>query len=166
MTHRIHILRGLVAALALAGALPAAAGAREPDLRRPVGGLIERHAERLGLTGQPLAAVQAIVAASGERHAALLARLDAARAQMRELLSQPVPDAQAVMAQADAIGAIETDLHKNRLQAILDIRNQLTPEQRAELLRIRDEEHAKRDAEAEHGECMQDHAPGAAPSPR
>jgi Spy/CpxP family protein refolding chaperone len=60
------------------------------------------------------------------------------------------------MSQADAIGAIETQLHKNRLQAILDIRSQLTPEQRAELLKVRDEEHARRDAEAgEHGRCME-----------
>jgi Spy/CpxP family protein refolding chaperone len=149
-------LRAWIAVLALtAGLLPAAAVARDrdPDPRRPIGGLIARHAERLGLTGEPLAAVQAIVAASGERHAELVAQLDEARGQMRQMLSQPVPDAAAVMSQADAIGAIETQLHKNRLQAILDIRAQLSSEQRGELLKIREEERARRDAEGEHGEC-------------
>lgn len=138
----------LAAALCLAGA----AGAR-PDERRPVGGLIARHAERLGLTGEALAAVQEVVDASGVRHEALLAELDASRAAMRELLSQPIPDADAVMAQADAIGELETQLHKNRLRAIMQIRALLTPEQRAELLRIREEERARRDREHEPCEC-------------
>ena len=147
MRHQ-RTLRAAIAALALAASLaPAAAFAREPDPHRPIGGLIARHAERLGLTGAPLAAVQAIVKASGERHAQLMAVLDQERLRMRELLSQPVPDAAAVMSQAEVIGGIETQLHKNRLQAILDIRNQLTPEQRAELLKIRDVEHAQRENE-------------------
>ena len=157
-----RMLRAGIAALALAASLaPAAAFAREPDPHRPIGGLIARHAERLGLTGAPLAAVQAIVKASGERHAELMAALDGERLRMRKLLSEPVPDAAAVMSQADAIGAIETQLHKNRLQAILDIRNQLTPEQRAELLKIRDEEHAQREREPE---CEPGHGPP--PPPR
>jgi Spy/CpxP family protein refolding chaperone len=136
----------LVAALGLAGAADA-----RPDEHRPIGGLIARNAERLGLEGEALAAVQAVVTASGQRHEALVAELDAARQAMRALLSKPVPDSAAVMAQADAIGAIETRLHKNRLQAIMEIRALLTPAQREELLRVRDEEHAKRELEGK--EC-------------
>jgi Spy/CpxP family protein refolding chaperone len=154
MRHAKILCRAL-AALALAATLPAAAGAQARDPHRPVGGLIESHAERLGLEGPAGDAVRAIVAASGERHAAILERIDAARDRMRELLSDPTPDQAAVMDQAEVIGDLETELHKNRLQAILDIRGQLSPEQRAELMRIREEEHARRDAE--HGECMQKH---------
>jgi Spy/CpxP family protein refolding chaperone len=144
--------RAARAALALAAVLGLAGAAdARPDAHRPIGGLIERNAERLGLSGDARAAVQAVVDASGERHEALLAQLDAARDAMRALLSQPVPDTNAVMAQADAIGAIETQLHKNRLQAIMEIRALLTPEQRTELLRVRDEERAKR--EHEDKEC-------------
>lgn len=142
-------LAAVLAVLGLAGA----ADARQ-DEHRPVGGLIKRNAERLGLTGDALAAVQAVVDASGMRHEALLTQLDAAREAMRALLSKPVPDANAVMAQADAIGAIETQLHKNRLQAIMEIRALLTPAQRTELLRVRDEEHAKRALEEK--ECGHD----------
>jgi len=145
---RVGAVLALVAALALAGA--ASAGG-QPDETRPPGGLITRNAARLGLQGDALAAVQAVIDASGARHADLLAKLDTARDAMRELLSQPVPDAKAVMSQADAIGAVETELHKNRLQAIMEIRALLTPEQRKTLLQIRDEEHASR--EHEGGEC-------------
>ena len=143
----------LALALAAVVGLAGAADARQ-DEHRPVGGLIKRNAERLGLTGDALAAVQAVVDASGMRHEALLTQLDAAREAMRALLSKPVPDANAVMAQADAIGAIETQLHKNRLQAIMEIRALLTPAQRTELLRVRDEEHAKRALEEK--ECGHD----------
>ena len=145
---RLGVALALVAALALAGA--ASAGG-SPDETRPPGGLITRNAARLGLQGDALAAVQAVIDASGARHADLLAKLDTARDAMRDLLSQPVPDSKAVMAQADAIGAVETELHKNRLQAIMEIRALLTPDQRKMLLAIRDEEHARR--EHEGGEC-------------
>jgi Spy/CpxP family protein refolding chaperone len=153
------LLRRAARALAAALGLAALAGtaAAGPDPHRPVGGLIERHAERLGLSGEARAAVQAVVDASGVRHAELLADLDAAREAMRGLLSLPVPDADAVMAQADAIGALETALHKNRLRAIMEIRALLTPEQRSELLRVREEERAR--PEREHGECPPPGAP-------
>jgi len=144
---RLRAALALVAVLAIAGA----ASADSPDEERPPGGLISRNAARLGLQGDSLAAVQAVIDASGARHADLLGKLETARAAMRELLSQPVPDSKAVMAQADAIGAVETELHKNRLQAIMQIRALLTPEQRNMLLQIRDEEHARR--EKEGGEC-------------
>ena len=149
----------LAAALALASlALAGAASAGPPeDETRPPGGLITRNAARLGLQGDALAAVQAVIDASGARHADLLAKLDTARDAMRELLSQPVPDSKAVMAQAEAIGAVETELHKNRLQAIMEIRALLTPDQRKMLLALRDEEHARR--EREGGEC-EAHAQG------
>ena len=138
-----RIARSALVLAAVLG-LAASAAARQDDEHRPIGGLIQRNAERIGLKGDALASVQAVVEASGKRHEALLAQLDAARNAMRSLLSKPVPDSAAVMAQADAIGSIETQLHKNRLQAIMDIRALLTPEQREVLLRVRDEEHAKR----------------------
>jgi Spy/CpxP family protein refolding chaperone len=156
---RLAAALSLAALLALAGA--ASAGGGPHDEERPPGGLISRNAARLGLEGDSLAAVQAVIHASGARHADLLAKLDTARDAMRELLSQPVPDSKAVMAQADAIGAVETELHKNRLQAIMQIRALLTPEQRNMLLQIRDEEHARR--EREGGEC--EGHPQAAPIP-
>jgi hypothetical protein len=43
------------------------------------------------------------------------------------------------MAQADALGAVETELHKLRLSAMMGIHGQLTPEQRAKLKELRGE---------------------------
>jgi Spy/CpxP family protein refolding chaperone len=125
----------LVAGLTLAGA----ADARPPGPGHSFGGMIERHAERLGLSEETRAAIQGIVEASGARDAALHEQLEQAHQRMRELLSGPTPALDAVMSQAEAIGALETGLHKNRLQAILEIRTLLTPEQRDELIRIREE---------------------------
>ena len=49
------------------------------------------------------------------------------------------PDESAVMQQADSIGKAETELHKQRLAALIGIRALLTEEQREELSRIREE---------------------------
>ena len=148
-----------LAALVLCAVLciAAAASAHPPGPPDgPPGGLVERNAERLGLSGDARAAVQAVVDASGARHAELSAKIDAARNAMRALLSKPIPDANAVMAQADAIGALETELHKNRLRAIMQIRALLSPAQRDELLKILEETRAQRDREGDecerHGE--------------
>jgi hypothetical protein len=55
---------------------------------------------------------------------------------MRTLLSQEVPNEAAVMQQADAIGALEIAIRKQRLQVMLRIRALLTPAQRQELMRL------------------------------
>ncbi len=55
------------------------------------------------------------------------------------LLSQDDPDEAAVMQQAETIGKVETEMHKHRLSTLLAVRALLTPEQRAELTRIREE---------------------------
>ena len=62
---------------------------------------------------------------------------------MHDLLSQETPDESAVMQQAEAIGQAETELHKHRLGTLIKIRALLTDEQRAELIRIREETRAQ-----------------------
>jgi hypothetical protein len=63
---------------------------------------------------------------------------------MRTLLSQEVPNAAAVMQQADAIGALELAILKQRLQVMLRIRALLTPAQRQELMRLQETWQARR----------------------
>ena len=108
----------------------------------PPGGLVERHAERLGLRGESLERVQQSIRTSGERHRVISEELREARSTLRELLSRPSPDAARVLEQAEVLGRIETRLEKNRLEAILEIRALLTPAQRDELVRILDERRA------------------------
>jgi len=51
------------------------------------------------------------------------------------------PDEEAVMQQAELLGAIETEMTKHRLRTLLRIHALLTPEQRKEMMAIRRERH-------------------------
>jgi hypothetical protein len=64
--------------------------------------------------------------------------------ELRALLASDAPDAGAVMAKADAIGAAETALQKQRLRTMLAVRALLTSEQRRELVKIHEEFRARR----------------------
>ena len=115
------------------GRLPRDAGSR------PGRFIEEEYAERLGLEAETLAAIRTIVETTHLQSQALGAELRQAYAQMRLLLSQEMPDAAAVMQQADIIGALELTARKDRLQAMLQIRALLTPAQRRELVRLQGE---------------------------
>ncbi len=105
----------------------------------PPSGSIEEHAEQLGLDEETLDAIQEIVKVSHKRGRALREGRHAAHEVMRSLLSQVAPDESVVMQQAEVIGALELEERKNRLRAMLQIRALLTPQQREELVRIREE---------------------------
>jgi Spy/CpxP family protein refolding chaperone len=139
--------------------LAAAAGAGivhagEPHGRRherpPFDQILERHAERLGLDAETLARIRAAADASRPEHERLAGELHALRLEMRTLLSADAPDREAVLRQADRIGAAETALDKHRLLTLLEIRALLTPEQRRELVRIHEERRRERE-EAHQG---------------
>jgi len=102
-------------------------------------GLIEEHADRLDLDDETRAAVRALVDESHERAAELHEDHRKARRALRDLLSQDSPDEATVMKQAELLGAIETEMHKHRLQTLLRIHTLLTPEQREEMMAIRRE---------------------------
>jgi Spy/CpxP family protein refolding chaperone len=108
-------------------------GGPEPDR------FIARHAEELGLSSEALEAIDKIVDESHARAKTLHEELRTQFDTMHQLLTQEMPDEAAVMAQADVIGALKVEEQKNRLRALIAIRNQLTPEQRQELIRIREE---------------------------
>jgi Spy/CpxP family protein refolding chaperone len=129
------------AALLVAGVLVAAAGHARPPFHGPgphdPGGFVERHAEQLGLDAAQQETIRGILDESHEGGSALHEELRALRGELHELLMQDPPDEEAVMAQADAIGAAEVALHKQRLSTMIAIRNQLTPEQREALKELR-----------------------------
>lgn len=143
----------LAGALLLAALLSAPAGAEgagpppgPPDEGPgPPGGapphpfFLERHAERLGLDEQARFTIRRIVERVREAREERRPKIQAAYEHMHELLAADQPDDAAVMAQAEVISALELADHRERLMAMLAIRSVLTPEQRAELLRIREE---------------------------
>lgn len=138
-------VKALVAGVLLASLT--VSGLSHADIGRPLreagpspGRFIEEeYAERLGLEAETLAAIRTIVEAAGLQNKALWAEMHRAYAQMRQLLSQEMPDTAAVMQQADTISALELTERKNRLQAMLQIRALLTPAQRQELVRLQGE---------------------------
>jgi Spy/CpxP family protein refolding chaperone len=102
----------------------------------PIDGLLERHADELGLDAATTARIHDIAA---QARAAALPLHDDMRAlhqAMHTLLSQDAPNSDDVMQLADSIGAAETELHKRRLETMLEIRALLTPDQRAKLVQI------------------------------
>jgi Spy/CpxP family protein refolding chaperone len=145
----VGFLAVVIAALAVASAgsaRPPFGGHHGPGGHHPghgPHGFIEEHAAQLGLDEATRGAIDEIVDESRERGRELRRELRGLHREMHHLLSQDAPDEATVMQQADAIGQVETELHKHRLAAIIKIRSLLTEEQRAELTRIRQETRAQ-----------------------
>lgn len=134
------LLRALALSLPVVLALAAASSARPPGWGghgRDPGGLLEEHADELGLDEQTREAIRSIVSDSRESGEALRAELRGLHLRMKDLLEQDAPEREAVMALADEIGRVETSLHRHRLGALLEIRALLTPEQRKQLAELR-----------------------------
>lgn len=90
---------------------------------------LERRIGRAALPAETQAAVYAQIDEARAERRPLEASLDAARQRMRELLEQEPASVEAVMAQADTIGALETQLQKLGLRTMVAIRALVTPEQ-------------------------------------
>jgi Spy/CpxP family protein refolding chaperone len=105
---------------------------------------LDMHADELGLDDETREAIRTIVDASHERADELHGELRDLHQEMRDLLSEDAPDEAAVMRHADAIGKVETEMHKHRLSTLLKIRALLTPEQREELMQAREERREER----------------------
>jgi protein CpxP len=155
---RLSILAPLLALGSLAGAAAAGppSGAPRgtagwhhgPPGPPPMDGVLERHADELGLDADTRARIHTLAEHSREAAQPLDDQLRALHDEMHGLLEQESPSPGEVMQQADRIGAAETGLHKQRLQTMLEIRALLTPEQREKLVQIFE---ARRERWREHG---------------
>ena len=118
-------------AMILAAAAPAVA--RGPGGKHCHGGKsverLESRLQSLDLAPAELAAVQAILDQAREDQSARRDEMRAAREQMKGLLRQDTPDAEAVMAQAEVVGGLRTEASKARLSTMLALREHLTAEQ-------------------------------------
>jgi len=102
----------------------------------PLGDVLERHADELGLDAYTRAKIRDIAETSREEEQPLATQLRALHAAMHQLLQSDAPKLDDVMHQADEIGAQETQLRKHQLRTLLEIRALLTPEQRQKLVQI------------------------------
>ena len=140
-----------LAALALVAAPPADARGRHSPAEH-----LARHVEQLGLDEATQAAITEIVTSSKAQDDALGEELRAARTRLRELLSAPETDRAAVLAQADQLDALYARKHRSRLEAVLQIHELLTPEQRAELVKLREQERPWKRGRGPLGRCSAD----------
>ena len=140
--------RPLLLAIFALCAIPALAAAdpeRRGDRDRPgIERLLERHADRLQLDAATQERIRAMAAASRDQARPLRDQAHRLHDELRALLSSDAPEQAAVLAKADELGRIETELKKQRLRTMLEIRALLTPEQRREMVKIHEEMRAER----------------------
>ena len=136
--------------LALAASATVASGA----LAKPHGGHgrgnllshIERGVERIELTAETKQAVYAVLDEARSERRALTDQIRTAREQMKASLDAETPSLDAVLAQADSIGALETQARKIELAAVVKVKGLLTDEQWKQLREARGER-------GKHGRC-------------
>ena len=97
------------------------------------GRFLERKLDKLELAPETRTQVQAVIDAARPAREASKEQIHAAHREMRALLDQDTVDEAAVMAQADALGALMTQRRKNHLSALIRVRSLLSEEQRAAL---------------------------------
>ncbi len=126
--------RAAVAALVaagVAGAGGATAGPRGGGCGGGGGGLahLERRVAHAGLPAETSQAIYQRIDQARAEERSLEASLAGARDKMHDLLGEESANTDAVMAQADAVGALETQRRKLGLRTLAEIRTLVTPEQ-------------------------------------
>ena len=137
----IGLLAGLLIGLLALPALTAAARGRHEGAHGLRG--LERGLERLELTDEVRERVDAILDEARPQHEALHEQLRDAHRRLRDLLDEPAPDEQAVLAQAEVLGGLQTEAHKQKLQVMLQIRPLLSDEQREQLREHKQRRHGR-----------------------
>lgn len=99
---------------------------------------LERRLKTLGLTPEQKEKVREILESSKENREKARSQWQEAFGEMHRLLEQEPPDEDAVMRQAEKMGALALERHKSMLRTLLRVRAELTPEQREKLKEARE----------------------------
>jgi Spy/CpxP family protein refolding chaperone len=70
-------------------------------------------------------------------------KIRAAHEEMRALMADPSAGEEAVLAKADTIGALHTELRKHELRTLLQVRARLSAEQQAQLTEAMGKKHCR-----------------------
>lgn len=138
LTPALLLAPGLLLALA---ATPAAAGPGRGFGGPPLGAMIDYHAEELGLDDATRQEIREIVESSHARDEELRDQIRAERKALHDLMESEPVDRGAVMDQVERISELRAEEDKHRIDTMLRIREQLTPEQRAALVQTRHRMH-------------------------
>ena len=96
-------------------------------------GMLQYKLSKLGLQPDQQSKIQGILDAAKPQRQQLRAQMKKAFDDMHVLLDQDTPDQSAVLAQADVIGQLTTEAHKDMLTTLLAVRAELNPAQRLQL---------------------------------
>jgi Spy/CpxP family protein refolding chaperone len=100
--------------------------------------LVMHHQKEIGLTEDQQKAIKAEVVNFATRAADLRWEQSAAPGELTELLSQAQPDEKAILAKAESLLKIESDIKLARLTMLIRIKNALTPDQQKKLTELRE----------------------------
>lgn len=129
----------------------------------PHGRHLERALENVELPADTRAEIDQLLDSSRSTNRALRRGLRQAHREMRELMQADSPDEGAILAKAEAIGAMRTEMQKDRLLTLIRIRAQLSPEQREALTQeMASHRKGKRRGHMEHRRHGQDRGKGSA----
>ena len=133
-----------ILALLVTWTAPALAQPRPPRDDGPPAPLIAEHADELGLDEDTRDQIETTVERSRRESQRLRRAHRQTGRSLHELLELDEPDREAVMRQAEVMGEIETERRKLRLGAMLEIRELLSPEQREQLVEMRERDRPQR----------------------
>lgn len=107
------------------------------------GARLERALESLELDPAQRSELFGVIDAARPAGRALRERMRSAHQEMRTLLADPSAGEEAVLAKADAIGALHTELRKHELRTLLQVRSRLSAEQQAQLAEAMTRRHCR-----------------------
>ena len=94
------------------------------------------HQQELALTDQQRSAIQAAVMNAQQRFMQIQWKLAAATEKLASLLNQPHVDQSKAMEQLDAELALEREAKRTQLQMMIQVKNELTPEQQEKAMAL------------------------------
>ncbi|HEY8492977.1 MAG TPA: Spy/CpxP family protein refolding chaperone [Myxococcota bacterium] len=94
---------------------------------------LERAIESLDLDEAKRAELFGVIDAARPAGRELREQMRAARKEMRALLEDPAASEEAILAKAEQIGALATEMRKHHLRTLLDVRSRLSADQKAQL---------------------------------
>ena len=137
----LMILVLAVAALLLVGTALAQGPRRGAGAGFGEGHRLEMLTERLELTEDQVTTIEGIHAAGREKNLELRKELMQLNHDLQGEMMKDDPSENSALGLVKKIGAVKTEVEANRLQARLEVRKQLTPEQRDKMLVLRERFH-------------------------
>jgi Spy/CpxP family protein refolding chaperone len=132
-TKERRMLRRVIYSASLAVCVIAGLATAQPE-PPPPWARWEQRVRHMDLTAPQKEKVTKILDESRKERESLQALIRQTSAELNQLLQQPNFSEQAVLKQADKLGALRTERQKAMLRSFLKVRAELTPEQRRQLL--------------------------------